>query len=103
LVSTIGSYQELSKELIFKSDKLFVDHLGQNTHRGEFSKYFSSNELNKNDIQGEIGDVITNKIKGRENEDERIIISPIGMGCLDIAIATDIYNKIINDSVLFRR
>lgn len=94
LVSTAGSYQELSEDLIFKADKLFVDHMEQNIHRGEFSHYFEEGKLAVDDIAGEIGDVINNKVKGRENSKERIIISPIGMGCLDIAIATNIYNKL---------
>jgi len=94
LISTAGSYQELSEDLILKADKLFVDHMEQNIHRGEYSQYFEEGKLTVDDIAGEIGDVINNKVNGRENSEERIIISPIGMGCLDIAIATSIYNKI---------
>ncbi|WP_227761982.1 ornithine cyclodeaminase family protein [Zhaonella formicivorans] len=92
-VSSKGSYQELDENLIFKADKLYVDHLEQNLHRGEFLKYFLEGRLKKEDIVGEIGEVICGKVIGRKDKDERIVASLIGMGCLDIAIAAVVYRK----------
>lgn len=93
LISSIGSYQELEDDLIFKADKLYVDHLEQNIHRGEFAFLIENGKLNKDDIFAEIGDVITLKKSGRTNSKERIIISPIGMGALDISIVGQLLEK----------
>ncbi|MEI7885415.1 MAG: ornithine cyclodeaminase family protein [Clostridia bacterium] len=87
LISSIGSYQELDDELIWQADKLVVDHLEQNVHRGEFAKLFASGKLEIENIWAEIGDIVAGRIKGRVKQNEKIIISPIGMGCLDISIA----------------
>lgn len=97
-VSAKGSYQELDEKLVFQS-KLYVDHIGQNLHRGEFLKYFQDGRLNKDSIVGEIGDVISGKVPGRESGEERIVASLIGMGCLDVAIATIGYEKVIKEGV----
>lgn len=102
-VSSKGSYQELDENLIFKADKLYVDHMGQNIHRGEFSKYFSDGKLKEKDITGEIGEVIIGTKPGRQNNEERIVASLIGMGCLDIAIAAVTYQKIIQEDIDFTK
>ncbi len=96
-ISCIGSYQELDEELILKADKRYVDHMGQNLHRGEFYNCFKKGSLTEKDIVGEIGDVICGKVAGREGSDEIIVASPIGMGCLDIAVGAVLYNRILKD------
>jgi alanine dehydrogenase len=94
LVSSIGSYQELEDELIYKADKLIVDNLEQNIHRGEFAQLFERGMINPENIHAEIGDIITMKKAGRSNNEEIIIISPIGMGSLDISIAGQLIERI---------
>lgn len=94
LVSSIGSYQELEEELVLTADKLIVDHLEQNLHRGEFFKLFQKGNLKITDIHAELGEIISGKKPGRESDKERIVISPIGMGCLDISIAGLLLAKI---------
>lgn len=94
LVSTIGSYQELDEKLVMTADKLIVDHLEQNLHRGEFFKLFQKGTLKTTDIHAELGDIILGKKTGRETEQERIVLSPIGMGCLDVSIAGLLLKKL---------
>ncbi|NLJ78935.1 MAG: ornithine cyclodeaminase family protein, partial [Tissierellia bacterium] len=94
VISSIGSDQELDEELILQADKRYVDHMEQNLDRGEFHRCFEKGSLGEDDITGEIGDVICGKVVGRESNDEIIIASPIGMGCLDIAIAAIVYDRV---------
>ncbi|WZL73712.1 ornithine cyclodeaminase family protein [Clostridiaceae bacterium 35-E11] len=96
-ISCIGSYQELDEALLLSADKRYVDHMGQNLHRGEFYNCFQKGTLTQQDIVGEIGDVICGKVIGRENPNEIIVASPIGMGCLDIAIGGILYDRILKD------
>lgn len=97
LVSTIGSYQELDEQLVFKADKLIVDHIGQHLHRGEFVKLFESGKLRESDIYGEFPDILSGKLAGRENDKEKIVISIVGMGCLDVSIASMLYDFVLTD------
>ena len=99
LVSTIGSYQEIEEELVMAADKLIVDHLEQNLHRGEFFKLFQKGALTTTDIYAELGDIISGKKTGRDSVNERIVISPIGMGCLDISIAGMLLQKIAEKKI----
>lgn len=97
LVSTIGSFQELDEQLIFKSDKVIVDHIAQHLHRGEFVKLFEEGRMKESDFYGEFPEIITGKLKGRDNENERIVISIVGMGCLDVSIAAMLYKLATSD------
>lgn len=94
LVSTIGSFQELDEKLVLGCDKIVVDQLGQHYHRGEFVKLFESGKLAKENVHGEITQIMSGKIKGREDNKERIVMSIVGMGCLDISIAAMLYEKL---------
>ena len=97
LVSTIGSYQELDEELVFKADKVIVDHIEQHLHRGEFVKLFEEGRMKENDFYGEFPNIITGSLNGRESEKERIVISIVGMGCLDVSIAAMLYDIAVKD------
>jgi alanine dehydrogenase len=97
LVSTLGSYQELDEQLVFKADKVIVDHIGQHLHRGEFVKLFESGKLKESDIYGEFPDILAGKLAGRTNDQERIVISIVGMGCLDVSVAAMLYESAASD------
>lgn len=102
-ISCIGSYQELDEELILSADKRYVDHMGQNLHRGEFFNCFENGKLTEEDINGEIGAVICGEIIGRESTEEIIVVSPIGMGCLDISVGAILYDRVLkgeNEEIL---
>jgi len=101
LVSSIGSYQELDEKLVLAADKLVVDHLEQNLHRGEFFKLFQKGTLKTTDIHAELGEITSGKKPGRESDKERIVVSPIGMGCLDIAVAGLLLAKIQGRKTLY--
>ena len=50
-------------------------------------------ELLKESLDGEIGDVITGRIRGRESDDEKILAAPVGMGVTDIICAQYAFEK----------
>ena len=47
-------------------------------------------------LHGEICDVVTEKVTGRERDDERILIHTTGLVSQDIAIADFIYRKAVD-------
>jgi ornithine cyclodeaminase len=50
-------------------------------------------ELSRNNIYAELGEIVTGKKKGRETDEERILLSHAGMGVLDIAVGSLVYKK----------
>lgn len=95
LVSAIGSdnahKQELESDII-PNHKVIVDSVYQCSQIGETHHSIKDNLFSQKDIHAEIGDVITNKAKGRESEDEVIIFDSTGIALQDVASAVRIYN-----------
>lgn len=49
--------------------------------------------LEMDSVTGEIGDIITGKIPGRQNDEQIIMASSVGMGIQDIIVAREAYDK----------
>jgi len=90
LILAIGSYPNLDYDVVKSMDKIVVDHLLQTRHAGELSRLFSQNLISERDIYGELGDIVVGKKKGRES-DEDILMVPIGMASEDLAVAHETY------------
>jgi ornithine cyclodeaminase/alanine dehydrogenase-like protein (mu-crystallin family) len=86
-ISAIGSYQEVHHEVTIKADKVVVDNLEQVKHRGNIGSMFERGYLTEKDIHGELEEIVVGKKKGRETDDEIILLVPIGMGSEDVAVA----------------
>lgn len=50
-------------------------------------------------LHAETGDIIANIKSARENDQERIMVMNIGLGCIDIAVGHYIYKKALNENV----
>ncbi|MBI4322264.1 MAG: hypothetical protein HY675_27540 [Chloroflexi bacterium] len=50
-------------------------------------------ELSKEDVYADMGEIVVGDKPGRENEQERIVYTHLGMGALDIAVAARAYEK----------
>lgn len=94
LFVTLG-FREIHEDVPRISDKIIVDNLQQNIEHSNLQLALEKGKITKKDIYAEIGEIVTGKKKGRETNDEIIIFSPIGMGCLDVAVAAHIYDKAI--------
>jgi len=89
----MGSYQECEDEFILNADKLIVDHIGQCMHRGALAELHAKGKLSEDDIYATIGEIACGKKPGKESDSERILCLPIGTGCMDIAVATVVYQR----------
>jgi ornithine cyclodeaminase/alanine dehydrogenase len=95
LIISAGSYQELDPDVVLSADKIVVDHWGQASHRGELAKLVEAGKIGEKNIHAEIGDILAGKKKGRERDDENILVVPIGLGSVDIGCAVEVYRKAI--------
>lgn len=96
-VLSLGSFQELDEEIPLGADKLIVDNWEQNSHRGELLKLVEKGKINEKDIYAEIPDIVVGKKLGRDNDDEIICATIIGMGSTDIGVAGETYNNYFKD------
>lgn len=89
-ISCIGAdmagKQELESEIL-SSALIFVDDMKHCIEVGEIEIPVKTGIINKADIKGELGDLILNKVTGRENDAQITIFDATGMALLDIATA----------------
>ncbi|MDR3332927.1 MAG: ornithine cyclodeaminase family protein [Synergistaceae bacterium] len=95
VVFPMGSNTEAADDLILGVDKIIVDHIGQTLHRGALKDVVDQGKLGEKDIYATIGEVVTGRKKGLENDKQRIVCVPIGTGAMDISTAGVVYKKAI--------
>ena len=95
LVLTMGSFQEVSDDIARKFDKIYLDHIGQGLHRGQFRDMALRGEIHKEDFDAELPEIVASLKTGRDNPKQRIMAQLVGMGSLDLAIGTLAYQRIV--------
>ncbi len=88
--------QELEAALTLKA-KIFVDSVEQASHSGEVNVPISQGLLNKNQLAGTIGQVITGKVRGRDNDQEITIFDSTGLAIQDMAVGHIVYERAIKE------
>ncbi|MEY9196164.1 ornithine cyclodeaminase family protein [Sinorhizobium sp. CCBAU 05631] len=101
-IVAIGTDQRGKQELdpeIFRNAKLVVDSISQCTEKGETWHPLDRNIITRNDIHGEIGEVLLGQKPGRESDDEITIFDSTGMAVQDNTTASKIYQNAIANNV----
>jgi ornithine cyclodeaminase/alanine dehydrogenase-like protein (mu-crystallin family) len=93
LVASIGSFPEFDPQAILDADKLVVDNWEQSKHQGNFSELIEEGKITRNDIHGELPEIVAGKVPGRESSDEMIAASLQGLASVDLSIAWEIYKR----------
>lgn len=91
LICALGSFYNLEYAIARSARKIVVDHVEQTMEMGELAPWFRRGMLRERDVYATIGDVVVGRKPGRETREELILYVPIGMGCLDIAVAAEVY------------
>ncbi|NLC65860.1 MAG: ornithine cyclodeaminase family protein [Clostridium sp.] len=97
-INGVGSYipemKEIPKEIIARADKIIFDTTeGVLAEAGDIIGPLEEGLVKREDYQGELGEVILGKIKGRENKNEITIFKTVGTAALDILVADKFYKK----------
>lgn len=90
---SMGSYQECDEKCILSSNKIIVDNVGQCLHRGNLRALAMAGRITEKSIYCTISDLATGAKTVGDISDERTLVVPIGMGCLDVAVAGIAYRK----------
>ncbi|NLX85648.1 MAG: ornithine cyclodeaminase [Clostridiales bacterium] len=98
--SHIGG-NEAEFEVIEKADKIVVDDWNQIKHRGTQTPaiMFEKGRLKDSDIYAELGDVVTGKASGREDDREFIYFNGVGLALEDVMVAYRIYKNALGKKV----
>lgn len=88
--SCIGSDMSGKEEIdpeIFRGARVFVDDIAQCLEVGEIEIPVKKGILKKEEIAGEIGDILAGKTDGRQNDDQITVFDATGVALLDLATA----------------
>lgn len=78
--------EELDSEILKKA-KIVIDHWEQASHSGEINVPLEKGIIGKENIYAELGDIVSGKIAGRENEKEITIFDSTGLAFQDLYTA----------------
>ncbi|MFB3906087.1 MAG: ornithine cyclodeaminase family protein [Acidobacteriota bacterium] len=91
--SSIPFARELDSEAVRKS-RLFVDRKESTVNEaGDFLLAKKEGVVDESHIVGEIGDILTGKLKGRNSPDEITLYKSLGLAIEDLASAQHVFRK----------
>ena len=90
--------QEIDEKLLV-GNKVVVDILDQCAKVGELHHGIEKQLVTKDDVAGELGDVISGKVKGRSNDEEITIYDATGTALQDTAAAAMCYKKAVEKNL----
>jgi ornithine cyclodeaminase len=91
--SSVPVTRELDTEAVVKS-RLFVDRRESAVNEaGDFLFPLKEKALTEAHIQGEIGDILLDNIRGRESQTDITLFKSLGLAVEDVAAALHIYQK----------
>lgn len=97
-VIALDGFIDVDPSLSYKADKWYVGNLKSDVLEIIDSGVMSQGEkLDSGKIFGELPDVVSGKIPGRENKDEIIVYTHMGSGAYDVACAYEVYRKARED------
>ena len=86
--------QEIATE-VMTGATIIIDNWEQASHSGEINVPLASGILTKNDIQGDIGQLVTGQIPGRTSVEEITVFDSTGLAIQDLACAVAIYQSLL--------
>ncbi|MEE8186217.1 MAG: hypothetical protein V3T99_00970 [Nitrososphaerales archaeon] len=101
-VNAVGADAPGKQELevsTLKRAKVIVDDWDQSSHGGEINRAIEEDAIKKEDIHGELGDVLINKIPGRVSNNEVTVFDSTGLAIQDLATASIVYKKAIKEGI----
>lgn len=94
-ISAIGADTRAKRELdtstLVKANKIVVDFMDQAINVGDIAVPLQEGAIKKEDIYGELGEIIVGKKKGRTSNSEITIFKATGLAIQDIATAYKVY------------
>lgn len=93
VVFPMGSYKEVTDELILNCDEIYVDHMGQALHRGALRDLALAGKITEKDVTATIGELVNGSVAIDNVAEKKILCLPIGTGAMDVALAYIAYER----------
>lgn len=101
-INAIGADAQGKEELnpeILKRATIVIDNWEQASHSGEINVPLRDGVITKEDIYGDIGEIVTREKPGREHRDQITIFDSTGLAIQDISSAAAIFEKLDRDRI----
>jgi ornithine cyclodeaminase/alanine dehydrogenase-like protein (mu-crystallin family) len=103
-INGVGSYlphmQEVDEVTILRCSKIVADIIeGVKDEAGDLIIPANSGTWSFDRLHGEIGELASGKIPGRENDEEITFLKSVGTAYFDLTVAAAVYNKAIRAGV----
>lgn len=98
-INAIGADAEEKQELeseILEMGKIIIDNWEQASHSGEINVPLEKGMIKKEDIYGELGEIVAGKKPGRANEKEITIFDSTGLAIQDLFTAHFVFQQAKN-------
>jgi alanine dehydrogenase len=95
-INAIGADAQGKQELdpaILKRSKIFVDDWDQASHSGEINVPISKGLISRDNIYGQLGEVVAGKKKGRTSKREITVFDSTGLAIQDAVVAKLVHKK----------
>lgn len=90
--------QELDPAILRRA-RVIVDEWEQARHGGEINVPMARGEIGDDDIAGSLAEVVSGKIPGRTAKDEVTVFDSTGLAIEDIAVASIVYQRALEDGL----
>lgn len=98
-VAAVGADSEGKQELdpaLLSQNKVVVDVLDQCATIGELHHALEANAMTRENVHGELGEVVAGRRPARTSPDEIIIFDSTGMALQDVIVAAEVYDKALS-------
>ncbi|MCT6700369.1 2,3-diaminopropionate biosynthesis protein SbnB [Rheinheimera sp. 4Y26] len=94
------SIMDIHKDVFLKADKVIVDDWEQcNREKKVINQLVEEGLFSREQLHAELGDIVSGAITGRDNNDEIILLNPMGMAIDDIVCARWFYQAALTHNV----
>ncbi len=92
------SLMDVHKEVFLQVEKVVVDDWEQcNREKKIINQLVLEGRFSRAQLYAELGEIVSGQRAGRETDDEKILLNPIGIALEDIASAWSIYQRALAD------
>lgn len=95
-IAAVGADNPEKQELapgVLRSSRVVVDILEQAATMGDLHHAIDAGAVTRNDVHGELADVICGRVGGRERDDEVFVFDSTGTALQDVAVASLVLSR----------
>lgn len=90
------SIMDAAKDVFLSADKVVVDDWDQCNREGKLIHQLTAEgSFSREQLHAELGEVVIGERPGREDEDEVILLNPMGMAVIDVSCAKAVYDHAV--------